>query len=97
MLIRKFGNCSPDVKVTLFRTYCTPLYTAQLWWNYYGYSMNKLRVAYNDIMRLLLKLPRWHSASQIFANVNVPACQDVIRNLIFKFMCRLDKSNNSVV
>ncbi len=65
---------------------CTPMYTAQLWCNYYAYSVNKLRIAYNDIMRMLLGLPRCHSASQMFANINVPACQAVIRNLIFKFM-----------
>ena len=33
-LARKFHRCSPDVKATLFRTYCTALYTAQLWCNY---------------------------------------------------------------
>ena len=26
--------CSFSVKLTLFRTYCSPMYTAQLWWNY---------------------------------------------------------------
>ncbi len=35
MLIRKFRMCTADVKVELFisRTFCTPLYTAQIWWN----------------------------------------------------------------
>ncbi len=30
MLIRKFNICTIDVKVSLSRTFCTPLYTAQL-------------------------------------------------------------------
>ncbi len=47
--------------------------------------VNKLRISYSDIMRMLLGVPRCHSASQMFANVNVPAYQAVIRNLIFKF------------
>ncbi len=48
-------------------------------------------------MTMLLGLPQCHSACQIFVNVNVPACQAVIRNLIFKFMCRLDKSENVII
>ena len=36
IILRKFNNimCSLGVKLTLFRTYCSPMYTAQLWWNY---------------------------------------------------------------
>ena len=30
-ILRKFNIFN---KLTLFRTYCSPMYTAQLWWNY---------------------------------------------------------------
>ncbi len=30
MLVRKLSMCSPDVKVSLFGTFCTPMSTAQL-------------------------------------------------------------------
>ncbi|CAL4204669.1 unnamed protein product, partial [Meganyctiphanes norvegica] len=30
-IIRKFHMCSQDVKLTLFRSYCSSLYTAHLW------------------------------------------------------------------
>ncbi len=97
MLIRKFNICTIDVKVSLFSTFCTPLYTAQLWWNHFDYSLNKLKVAYNDIMCMLLRLPRWHNASEIFVNVNVQTCQALVRNLIFKFIVRLKKSTNWII
>ncbi len=45
-------------------------------------------------MRMLLRLPRWHSASEIFVNINVPTCKALVRNLIFKFMVRIEKSTN---
>ena len=83
--------CTADVKAKLFRTFCTPLYTAPLWWNFRAYSLRKLTVTYNDVMRLLLCLPKWHSASQMFVNINVPTCQAVIRNLVYKFMNQLEK------
>ena len=38
VLLRKFHMCSMDVKVKLFNTYCSPMYTAQLWWNHTAYS-----------------------------------------------------------
>ncbi len=68
-----------------------------LLWNYRMYSIRILNVAYNDIMRLLLCLLCHHSASQLFANVNVPCVYAVIMNLIFKFITRLDKSENVVI
>ena len=46
MLGRKFHHCTTDVKVNLFRAYCTPLYTAPLWVNYKRESLRKLQVAY---------------------------------------------------
>ena len=80
-----------------FRTFCTPLYTTQIWWNYRLHSIRKLNVAYNDIMRLLLHFPRYHRASQLFTNINAPASQAVIRNLIFTFTARHDKSENVII
>ena len=97
MLMRKFHMCTPDVKVSLFRAYCTPLYTPHLWCNYSRHSIRKLTVAYNDAMRLTLRVPRHFSASQMFAELRVPACQGVIRNLMFKFIKRIEKSNNDII
>ena len=97
MLLRKFSMCSDDVKCSLFRAYVTPLYTAHLWYSYRVRSMQKLKVAYNDAMRLLLHIPRWHSASQLFVSVGVPTCDALLRRLMYKFMCRLDVSENSII
>ncbi len=96
-LVRKFHMYTPEVKVNQFRTYCTPLYTAHLWFNYCKYSMNGLKVAYSDAMRMLLRIPRYISVSQMFAELPVPARQAVGRNLMFKFITRPDRSENSII
>ncbi len=57
--------------------------------------MNRLTVAYNDVMRMLLRIPRYMSGSQMFAELPVPACQAVCRNLMFKFI--LDRSENNII
>ena len=97
MLVRKFHWCSEDVKLNLFRTYCTPLYTAPLWVKYKKASFHKLKVAYNDCLRILLKKPRWTSASELFCSVRISSFEALLRNLMYKFICRLNASQNHVV
>lgn len=96
-LLRKFSICSPTVKCALFRAYCTPLYTAPLWWNYRRCTIRRLTVAYNDTFRLLMRVPRWHSASQLFVDAHIPTCEALQRHLMFKFMQRLEESENSII
>ena len=96
-IARKFSQCSTKVKVSLFKTYCTPLYTAHLWSSYKKSSLQRLQVAYNDAMRILLKKPRGGSASQMFVTVGVRTFKALLRHLMFKFMERLDVSTNSII
>ena len=97
MLCRRFSMCSLPVKISLFRAYCTPLYTAHLWCRYKQGSIRKLTVAYNDSMRLLLRAPRSSSASQMFVSVGVPTCSAVLRGLMYGFMCRASESENNLI
>ncbi len=76
ILICKLNICTANVTVSLFRTFCTPHYTAQLSWNHFDYSLNKLKVAYNDIMGMLIRLPRWHSIGIVLVKyVQMSMCQ----------------------
>ena len=97
MLVRKFHHCTTEVKVNLFRTYCTPLYTAPLWVNYKRGSLQKLQVAYNDCLRILLKKPRSTRASELFCSLGLTTFMALLRILTYKFMCRLDASLNGLI
>ena len=57
-LIRKFYMYTEDIKCTLFKSYCTSLYTCQLWCNYKS-------EAYNNVFRLLCNEPKNCSASYV--------------------------------
>ena len=98
MLGRKFHSCSIEVKVNLFRAYCTPLYTAPC-----GSSSGrqafkyKLQVSYNDCMCIVLRKPRWSSATELFCNMGVNTFHALLRNLMYKFMCRLDESQKFII
>ena len=60
-ITRRFGFLSMDVKKTLFKSYCYPLYTCSLWSKYKQSSLNKLKVAYNSIMRKMVGAPPSYS------------------------------------
>ena len=85
-LARCFHMCSDNVKVTIFRSYCSSLYTSQLWWKYKVNSIRKLYVAYNNVFRMLFMLPRDCSASGMFAVHNVMSCPALVRKLVFVFL-----------
>ena len=93
-IIRKFSMCTESVKTTLFRTYCTSLYTAHLWWNHSHAAINKLYVAYNNIFRFLCHEPRWCSASFMFITRGLETCPMLIRKYVYGFMCRLKSTHN---
>ena len=58
VLARTFYMCTDEVKITLFRTFCCNLYTCQLWWNFTQAAMRKINVAYNNVFRMIMQLPR---------------------------------------
>jgi len=53
-------------------------------------------VIYNDAMRILLKRPRW-TASEMFVAAGVNTSKAVLRNLMYKFICRVDDSENEII
>ena len=85
------------MKVTIFRSYCSSLYTSQLWWKYKVNSIRKLYVAYNNAFRMLFMLPRDCSASGMFPVHNVMSCPALVRKLVFGFYKRVKASQNSIV
>jgi len=97
MILRKFHMCSPEVKLKLFRTYCTPMYTSQLWWSYKKSSINRLYISYHNIFKLFLGLSKFESTSLLCTLLNFPCCAAVIRNLVYRFMIRLELCNNVII
>ena len=88
-ITRRFGFLSMDIKKTLFKSYCYPLYTCSLWSKYRQSSLNKLKVAYNSIMRKMVGAPPWNSARTIFVQNNVRSFFENIRSVSYSLMCRV--------
>ena len=86
--------CSFDIKVKLFKTYSTPLYAAQLWWNYTTVYINKLYKAYHNVFNMFLCVYKFESTSTLCVLFNVPCCASVILNILYRFITRRNKETN---
>ncbi len=96
-LIRNFYKCSVPIKALLFKTYCSSLYTAQLWSHFTLSVYKKLSVAYHSVFKKMLNLPRWASNSATFVTNNVPSFQEIIRRNVFSFYTRCAECDNKLV
>ena len=96
-LLRNFFMCTESVKITLFRSFCTSLYTCELWCQYRSESLRKLCVAYNNVFRFLCREPRNCSASHMFVSRGLPTCNMLIRKSKYAFMTSTKRSCNTIL
>ena len=96
-ILRKFYMCTMDVKLALFRSFCMPMYTTYLWWNFNKTVMNKLYISYHNIFKMFLGFSKFESTSLLCTVFDIQCCAAVIRNHIYSFICRLDRSPNRLI
>ena len=98
-LLRMFTSsyCTIDVKMELFRSYCSSLYCCSMWSDYRKASYKKLTVAFKNVHRRMLNLPWRCSASVMYVNYNLSNLDTVIRRNLFGFIQRLSISQNSII
>ena len=97
MLVRNFSECSEDVKIELFRSYCCNIYAANLWCNYDVQHIKSIEVAYNNVFRSLLKIDRRSSISFCYMLTNVKHFKSLFRSCIFSLYKRVSSSQNAIV
>ena len=59
--------------------------------------MRKLRVCHNDILRRMTDVPRWNSATAMFAREHLDNLDVLLRKLYFGFKARLQTSTNLIL
>lgn len=85
------------VKVTLFKAFCQSFYTCSLWVNYTQKTINALRVQYNNAFRMLLGLPRYCSASGMFADARTDGFHAILRKRAASLLSRVRGSANGIL
>ena len=96
-VIRKFYNCTLDVKLTLFRSYCLPSYCSHLWYRYNKCSYTKVCVAFNNNFRRILGFSKRDSASFMYATNSIDNFDCFMRKNIYNFIQRLYSIDNDLV
>ena len=96
-LLRLFHCCSIDVKLALFRSYCTCFYCPFLWTHYKKSTHSKLSVAFNNVYRRKLKLPPRSSASTMYAVNHIDSFEILVRKRVVGFTKRLKVSENLII
>ena len=96
-LLRIFSHCTTDVKLVLFDSYCTSLYCPFIWTDYTKRTISKLKVAFNNAYRKIFNLPLWSSASTRYAENNICNFKAMLRKSIYRFIQRLQDSDNVLI
>ncbi|KAJ8707839.1 hypothetical protein PYW07_011516 [Mythimna separata] len=97
MIARRFARCSSEVKITLFKAFCTSLYTCSLWVSYTQAVYSALRIQYNNAFRAVMGLPRFCSASGMFAEARTDCFHSTMRKRCASLVRRVRGSSNTVL
>ena len=96
-LIRNFRHCSDEVKVKLFRAYCSNVYCCALWSRYKSSQLDACIVALNKVFKYLMGKRRDYSASMLFVSHNVNCLKVIIRKMVYSLFSRVERSSNLLV
>ena len=96
-LLRLFHCCSTDVKLAIFRSNYTCFYCPFLWTHYKKSTHSKLRVAFNNVYRRILKLLPRSSTSTIYAVNRIESFEILVGKRVVGFTKRLKVSENSIM
>jgi hypothetical protein len=83
ILRRRFFNCSPAMKVILFKSYCICLYGTALWRRFNEGTVKKLRSCYYKCIKMFFAFRRRDSISCILSQLALPSLDTVLSNSVF--------------
>ena len=96
-ILRKFKNCTTDVKLKLFFAYCNNFYCSALWNNFKMSTIKHIHIGHNRIFKALLNIHGRCSISNLFVTHGVPNFTIIRRKLIYSLYKRIFSSQNSIV
>ena len=97
MLLQKFKHCSDNVKIELFKAFCSSIYCCAVWSCFDKMFMDDLHVAHNNIFRLFFTLQQPCSVSYHFRQRNVSNFPLIRRKQCCSLFKRILESTNSLV
>jgi len=96
-IFRTFKNCSHDVKVLLFKSFCTSLYCMPLVMNFRVSALNRLRVCYNNSLRKVFGIASRSSISHFCVNLGIASFGELRRKGVVSLLSRIKLANNKLL
>ena len=96
-IISNFKHCTEDVKVQLFKSFCSTIYCCHLWSVFSSDISRRIKSAYNRIFRILFNLYHRVSMSATLLEYGVHHFDILVRNSITGFIKRIESSNNIII
>ena len=96
MIANNFSHCSKATKIILFKSFVSNIYLSSIWLPNRA-NMRKIKVAYNNAYRILMKYKRRNSASLMFLYDNVNNLTIKLRKSYNSLHQRIRNSRNSLI
>ena len=96
MIRSKFSKCSRDMKKYLFTTYLSSIYCSSLWMLSRS-QYQKIRVSYNNALRIVFGLSRDSSATSMFIDLNIRNFFDLRKVAVRSLAIRNLHSKNCII
>ena len=84
LLLENFGNV--QLVCFLFKTYCSNLYCALMWFDCTKAALQRLKIAYDNSLRRFMFLPWGNSAIEMFVNLEIHSFDEMLKIDIFVFV-----------
>ena len=97
MIKRKFYDCTEDVKLHLFRSYCSNFYCCALWSGNDPEPIKAVKICHNNVLRMFIQTRFKDSISGHFMVRNLPNLDVLRRNAALSLYKRLTSSQNILV
>ena len=97
LLTRNFHMCDENIKIHLFKSFCTSLYGIPLALESKKETLNKLRVCYNNSLRFLMNINGFCSITEQFVKLGIPTFQELLRKNTAGLFLRIKKSSNKLL
>ena len=96
MIANNFSHCSKATKIILFKSFVSNIYLSSIWLPNRA-NMQKIKVAYNNAYRIVMKYKRRNSASLMFLYDNVNNLTIKLRKSYNSLYQRIRNSRNSLI
>ena len=97
LMSRRFKRCSTQVKLRLFRTFCSCFYGIALWSKYSVQCINKFASCYIKCIKTFFGYAKYSSVTSMLLELGLPSFNTVVHNFSVSFNAQCIKCNSFIV